>query len=522
MLSFESIKWRIVKRSFLFFVLLLLVGNIHVTAAGFSFPPPCLNLTAQVTEESCPGNGDGAIDLSVSGGQGPYDYLWSTGDGVQDLQGLTAGTYTVTVTDSLGCEVADTFSVGLLGPAPVADAGRDTFLCADGFQLAGNIPAVGSGAWQVVSGSGVLSSPSLPSTTVSGLQAGPNLFAWVWAAGACTDADTVEIYLSHAGLADAGMNDSICGNSYNLTGSATGNGSGLWSSVGGLVSFGNSGSPVSPASNLAPGSNLLVWSITEAHCSGSDTVNIEVLQGAEANYSAVPTDLQVAFTDLSQSASSVSWDFGDGDTSSQNSPTHTYAGPGIYTVCQIALDSCGNDTFCSDITVTCAPPTSGFGYQMLGMQVDFNDLSSTMASLSSWHWEFGDGDTSNQQNPSHIYASPGTFQVCLEVEDACGTDNHCEIIDLNVVGVAEELSSEPRLWPQPAADALHVLLAGQQGNAVEFAILDLEGRLVKRVNEWASDDTWEMQLEVGELPAGMYLLRLEGPGLSRVLRFAKF
>ena len=65
--------------------------------------PDILQLSTFITDVLCHGNATGAIDLSVLGGVPGYTYSWSNGSNTQDLAGLTAGTYTVTVLDANGC-----------------------------------------------------------------------------------------------------------------------------------------------------------------------------------------------------------------------------------------------------------------------------------------------------------------------------------------------------------------------------------------------------------------------------------
>ncbi|HXH19013.1 MAG TPA: T9SS type A sorting domain-containing protein, partial [Chitinophagales bacterium] len=78
--------------------------------------PDALSIEDSTTHESAQGANDGAIDITVSGGTSPYDYRWSTGDTTEDLSGLPAGTYIVTVTDDNGCEISDTIEVEVLPP----------------------------------------------------------------------------------------------------------------------------------------------------------------------------------------------------------------------------------------------------------------------------------------------------------------------------------------------------------------------------------------------------------------------
>ncbi|MDF1499636.1 MAG: M4 family metallopeptidase [Anaerolineales bacterium] len=78
------------------------------------------------------------------------------------------------------------------------------------------------------------------------------------------------------------------------------------------------------------------------------------------------------------------------------------------------------------------PPTADFTFTTSGLTVDFTDQSTdTDGSIVAWDWDFGDGNTSTEQNPSHTYASSGTYAVILVVSDDAG-DNDSVSKDISV------------------------------------------------------------------------------------------
>lgn len=78
--------------------------------------PLAIDITNNITQVSCFGGGDGSIDITVSGGTQPYSYIWTTGDTSQDINTLTTGNYSVTVTDANNCQSVAAFNV----PQPAA------------------------------------------------------------------------------------------------------------------------------------------------------------------------------------------------------------------------------------------------------------------------------------------------------------------------------------------------------------------------------------------------------------------
>jgi PKD repeat protein len=131
----------------------------------------------------------------------------------------------------------------------------------------------------------------------------------------------------------------------------------------------------------------------------------------------------INFSNQSTGGTSYLWDFGDGQTSTTLSPSHTYAAFGTYNVCLISTNSCGSDTSCSSVTVTCPSPAASFTTIPTGFSVQFNDGSGQ--GPTAWAWDFGDGGTSTLQNPTHLYAAPGTYNVCLITSNICGSDTVC-------------------------------------------------------------------------------------------------
>ena len=92
-------------------------NNCVATGNGMVSEPDSLNLSAVITNVSCNNGGDGAIDLQILGGVMPYSYAWSNSATTEDVNGLTAGTYSVVVTDANGC--SDSASYSITEPNPI-------------------------------------------------------------------------------------------------------------------------------------------------------------------------------------------------------------------------------------------------------------------------------------------------------------------------------------------------------------------------------------------------------------------
>jgi PKD repeat protein len=137
--------------------------------------------------------------------------------------------------------------------------------------------------------------------------------------------------------------------------------------------------------------------------------------------------LQVDFTDQSQyTPTTWLWNFGDGYTSSSQNPSHTYTEPNLYTVTLTASNTYGSSVITKTgcVLARAPQPVANFTQDVTSGQpplsVSFTDLSTGMP--TSWLWNFGDGNTSSSQNPSHNFTKSGNYLVSLTASNSTGSD----------------------------------------------------------------------------------------------------
>ncbi|RLC57021.1 MAG: hypothetical protein DRI80_15505, partial [Chloroflexota bacterium] len=151
---------------------------------------------------------------------------------------------------------------------------------------------------------------------------------------------------------------------------------------------------------------------------------------AEPIYALVGQD--VIFTNESTGDEPLTflWDFGDGATSSVVSPTHAYSAEGNYTVTLTVSNTWGSDRASMVIHVGVVPEaafTAEPVYALVGEEVVFTNQSTGTEPLS-YEWDFDDGATSTEKNPTHAYTSEGDYTVTLTVSSPWGSDQASTVI----------------------------------------------------------------------------------------------
>jgi len=152
----------------------------------------------------------------------------------------------------------------------------------------------------------------------------------------------------------------------------------------------------------------------------------------------------------STGAVTYSWTFGDGGTSSQMNPTHTYGDNGTYTVSLTVTNNSGqSDTKYTTATIANVAPSanpSSNAPQPEGSPVSFTANASDPAGANdplTYSWTFGDGGTSNQENPTHTYADNGTYTVTLTVSDGDNNGVTTKNIQVVVTNVPPTVNAGP-------------------------------------------------------------------------------
>jgi len=177
-----------------------------------------------------------------------------------------------------------------------------------------------------------------------------------------------------------------------------------------------------------------------------------------------PVDGQaVLFTDTSTgSPTSWLWDFGDGTSSSSQSPNHTYMSAGSYNTILTVANGSNSDSMSQTIGVS---PVSALAADFsfspdsptLGQTLSFFDTSTGYP--TAWQWDFGDGATSTVRNPSHPYATAGAQLVTLTVKAGSNSSSISKTISVTHADIIQAASPS-------FADVRAAISSAQAGDTV--------------------------------------------------------
>ncbi len=316
---------------------------------------------------------------------------------------------------------------------PAANAGPDQFLCSPTFntQFAANnaiFPATGT--WALVSGSGTINNPNSPTSTVTGLSIGENVFRWTISNGPCIGAvteDLVSIFVfdSAAPSANAGADQSICTPASSVTMTANAAifpGVGTWTLVSGGGTIINPNSPTTAITNLSVGENVFRWTINNGNCGTSiteDLVSIFVFnEFSPVANAGSDQDLCTPITSTTLVASSPIfpasgfWSLisGTGTIISPNNPTTLVTdlsiGPNVFRWTS-NNGPCATGITTDDVIITifnggASAPNAGLDQELCSPDFDtsLNADAAVFPGIGSWSVTSGTGTFTNINDPN--------------------------------------------------------------------------------------------------------------------------
>lgn len=220
--------------------------------------------------------------------------------------------------------------------------------------------------------------------------------------------------------------------------------------AGSFWDFGNGNTSIdtNPVTSYAVAGNYIVRLINQyGSCNDTITRNITILPRPVAGFASGSTiscraPHTVNFNNQTTGAISYIWDFGDGNTSTNNNPTHTYTSTGNYTVTLIALNSSGcTDTITRTNYIRIQNPVLNPVFSTVSgcapLTVNMQANSSSVDNIVSWFWDFGNGNTSTLQNPTFTFDS-GSYSIKLRIvtTQGCTDSTRFDSIRVGVPPVA--------------------------------------------------------------------------------------
>lgn len=296
---------------------------------------------------------------------------------------------------------------------PVADAGTDMSECID----ASAVTLTGTPGGGIWSG-GVVSTAGSFDPATAGAGTHSLIYTVSEPVAGCTDTDTMQFVVHALPLADAGADVSICETESTQL-SASGGSSYSWSPTADLSDAGIADPVASPLTTTSY--TVLVTDANGCESTDSVLVSVQVLPTAVMSGYDVCAGLPVTFTNTSSASSTYTWEFGDGQTSTEQVPTIVYSTGGTYNVVLTATEGNCSDTAVQQVTIfdnpvasfTVDPTEVIAGLDTVGFNAD-------TAGIASWLWDIGVDENFTDPNFTYVYADSGFYTIGLIVTNTEG------------------------------------------------------------------------------------------------------
>ncbi|MCX6233897.1 MAG: PKD domain-containing protein [Bacteroidetes bacterium] len=241
--------------------------------------------------------------------------------------------------------------------------------------------------------------------------------------------------------------------------------------------------------------------------------NISICKSPVAGFDYICEDFRVSFMNTTINYDSCIWDYGDGIGSTLINPEHIYQEPGDYSVNLAIWRFCGENLLTQElvqvITVPCSPQAS-FTYAISEFEISFTNMS---FNATSFIWDFGDGDTSDIQNPVHSYAEIGDYQVQLIAYNDHGSDTIVELI--NITSIDQILKNNIiSIFPNPAHGRIYLKIDFGDFSSLNYQLLNMQGQIIREDKLYPADNGCLNPMDISYLKGGIYYFRFFNQEIS--------
>ncbi|GGG42569.1 hypothetical protein GCM10011414_10190 [Croceivirga lutea] len=220
---------------------------------------------------------------------------------------------------------------------------------------------------------------------------------------------------------------------------------------------------------------------------------------------------------------SYTWDFGDGSgTSTEENPAYTYTTVGVFTATLTVTDAEGlEDSATVTITVeqetmNQAPEAVATATPISGeapLEVAFSSVgSSDDDAIASYSWDFGTGDTSNDENPIYVFQNEGEYTVTLTVTDTEGLTNTAELEIIVIENDPTAIEQNVTIAPNPATTTANIFVENPEGIlTTKIGLYDAAGKLIYTFvpSDVYNNATDSYELPITILTNGLYMVKIE-------------
>jgi hypothetical protein len=157
-------------------------------------------------------------------------------------------------------------------------------------------------------------------------------------------------------------------------------------------------------------------------------------------------------------------------------------------------------------------PQAGFNFDAVAIQVNFEQTS---LNANQFYWSFGDGETSSEANPQHIFPGEGIYPVRLIVSDGCSSDTISQSVSIITAGNLETEYQSWRIFPNPASK--EVMIQAAEMTKFNITVYASNGQIVKAFDE----EGQLIKLDFSDLPTGVYQILCSSESERRIFRIMK-